>query len=80
VLKKIAALGLTAAIAFSPLAALAQATPEPTPAMSPDAGATDAPKPMKKHKAMKHHTTKHMMKKKKMAEPAQDATPTDAPK
>jgi hypothetical protein len=79
VLKKIAALGLTAAIAFSPLAALAQATPEPTPAMTPDAGATDAPKPMKKHKAMKHHTTKHMMKKKKMAEPAPDATP-DAPK
>jgi len=80
VLKKLAALGLTAAILFAPVAAFAQAaTPEPTPGASPDAASTETPKPMKKHK-MKHHTTKHMMKKKKMAEPAPDATPTEAPK
>ncbi len=75
-LKTFAALGLTAALVFAPLVALAEdATPTPTP--------TETMKPMKHH--MKHHM-KHMMHKKKMKKekmmaPKTDATPApDAPK
>ena len=93
-LKKFAAFGLTAALAFAPMAALAQAAGDttPAPAATPaagDAGAPAmAPKPMKHH----HHSSKHMMKKshhmskhhmmkKKAAAPAGDAAPApDAPK
>ena len=86
-MKKIAALGLTAALVFAPLAAFAQdATPAPTPAAG-DAAPMEKPM-MKKHKMM-HHSSKHMMKHKmmhkkmmkKMDAPAADATPAaDAPK
>jgi len=85
-LKKIAALSLTAALAFAPVAAFAQ---DPTPAPTPAAGdaATDAKPMMKKHHMMKHHMMKkshmmkhHMMKKKADAAPAGDAAPAEAPK
>jgi hypothetical protein len=79
-LKKLAALGLTAALAFAPLHAMAQ-TPSPdAAAATPDAGATPEAKPMKHkmHKSMKHKAMKHKAKKME-ATPSSDATP-DAPK
>ena len=77
-LNKLAALGLTAALAFAPIAALAQDA-TPTPAATPAAGDAAAPAmaPKAKHH---HHAAKHMMKKKAEA-PAGDAAPApDAPK
>ena len=84
-LKKLAALGLTAAIAFAPLSVRAQNAAPDAAAATPDAAAADTPKPMKK---MKHHSAKHMMKKHKKMKmkakeeaPSSDATPAaDAPK
>jgi hypothetical protein len=86
-IKKIAALGLTAALVFAPVAAFAQqdATPAPAPTGDAAAPATDA-KPVKakhhmaKHHTAKHHTAKHHAKKKADAAPAGDAAPADAPK
>ena len=71
-LKKFAAIGVSAAIAFAPLAALAQtdqAAPGAAPASATDQGAM-APKPMKKKP---HHMSSSKMKKpmeKPMAAPA----------
>jgi len=71
-IKKIAAIGITAALAFVPVIASAQdATPAASPMASPMA------KPM-------HHTTHHhhSMKKssKPMAKPMASPSPTDTPK
>jgi hypothetical protein len=87
-MKKIAAIGLIAALAFAPLAAFAQtATPDagPTPSMS---AADKSPTTMMKKKhIMRHMMHKHMMKKhmmhkhmmkKHMMEPTPAAT--EAPK
>ena len=89
-LNKLAALGLTAALAFAPIAALAQdATPTPaaTPAAGDAAAPAMAPKAKHHHHAAKHmmkkshHMAKHHMMKKKMDAPAGDAAPApDAPK
>jgi hypothetical protein len=70
-IKSLAALGLTAALAFTPAIAFAQDA-TPTPAM-------DA-KPMKpmKHKMKAKHVMKKSMKKMKMM-PKPTPTPTDAP-
>ena len=77
-LKKIAALGLSAALALSPLAALAQTDQSAAPGAA--AGENTMPaKPMKS----KHHSKKHMSKKSKSmapAEPAAPAAPAEAPK
>ncbi len=68
-LKKFAAIGVSAAIAFAPLAALAQ-TDTTAPAAAPAAGAdTMAKKPMHKKPMHKKHMSKKM-------EPA----PAEAPK
>ena len=74
-MKKLAALGISAAIVFTPLAAIAQ-----TP--SPDASATHAatsepmkPMKMKKHhKAATHHKAMHKAKK-----PMSTESPTPSP-
>ena len=66
-LKTLAALGLISALAFAPVAALADDTAPAAPAADSTAPATDA-KPMK---PMKHHMMKHHMKK-KMEEPKAD--------
>jgi hypothetical protein len=73
-LKKFAAIGLGAAIALAPLAALAQNDATAAPAAS-DAKPM-AEKPMKKstHKA-KHHASS-----KKMKKPTEPAAPAEAPK
>jgi hypothetical protein len=76
-LKKLAALGLTAALALSPMAALAQATDTTAPAAD---AKPMAEKPMKpKHHMMKKHVMKkHVMKKKMMEK--ETPPPADAPK
>jgi hypothetical protein len=67
-LKTLAAIGVSAAIAFAPLAALAQ-TDQSAPGAAPAAGdqGAMAPKPMKKK--THHHMSSSKMKK-PMAEPA----------
>ncbi|HEY1780530.1 MAG TPA: hypothetical protein VGG79_08880 [Roseiarcus sp.] len=81
--KTLAAIGISAAIALAPLAALAQ-TDTTTPAAGAAPAATDNMAPakdsMKAHK--KHMAKKHMAKKmKKPAEGAMaPAAPADAPK
>ena len=73
--KKIAAIGLGAALVLSPLAALAQA-PAPaagTEGAAPAAGAMPEKAPMKSTKM--HHHKKHMAKK-----PMAPAAPAEAPK
>ena len=63
-MKKLAALGFTAALVFAPVVAFAEDTPAAAAgdAATPAAGDTMA-KPMKhhsmKHHGMKHHSTKH---------------------
>jgi hypothetical protein len=76
-LKTLTAIGISAAIAFAPLAAIAQ-----TDTTAPAAGApaaTDSMAPakdsMKSHKAHKAHKSSAKMKK-----PADDAAPAEAPK
>ena len=79
-MKKFAALGLTAALVFAPIAAFAEDAAPATPAASTDAGAMAKPamKPkMKSHKMKSHKMKSHKMKK-KMA-PAADATPAATP-
>jgi hypothetical protein len=68
-MKKLAALGLTAALAFAPLAAMAQDQNSTAPAGDNAAGApatTGGEGPSatpKKHHATHHHMTKHHMAK-----------------
>jgi hypothetical protein len=87
-MKKFAAFGLVAALAFAPVASFAQtATPDasPTPSMS-EASKSPVEK-TKKHHAMRHmmhkmhrmHHMHHMHAMKKMA-PAATPSPTDTPK
>ncbi len=77
-LKKLAAIGLGAALIFAPVASMAQtSTDTNAPAAAPaDQGTMKAPAP-KKHKMKKHSTKKHMAKK-PAAAPAPAAT--EAPK
>jgi hypothetical protein len=86
-MKKIAALGLTAALAFAPMVAFAPvvAHAEDAAPATPmvDTAAPGAEKPMKKMKShmMKHHSMKKSHKMKKMDAPAADTVPApDAPK
>ena len=84
-LKKLAALGLTAALALSPMAALAQATDTTAPAADAKPMADTMKKPMKpKHHMMKKHVMKkHMMKKKMMKKKMmkkETPPPAEAPK
>jgi len=84
-LKKLAAIGFTAALAFAPVAGFAQATTPPPDqaAPAPGAPAPMAPAPMVHHHhhhhhhhyhhMMKHHHMHHMMKK-------APAAPAEAPK
>jgi hypothetical protein len=80
-MKTLTAIGISAAIVFAPLAAIAQtdAAPAGAPAASdtaaPDAGAMKAAP--KKHKAKKHMAKKM---KKPAADDAAPAAPADAPK
>jgi len=78
-LKKIAAIGLGAALVLSPLAAFAQTdTTAPATGAAPAAG-TDtgaAATPMKKKT---HHSKKHMAKSKKSMAPAAEGGPAPAP-
>ena len=81
-MKKFAALGLTAALAFAPMVVVAHADDAAPAAPMADTAAPGAEKPMKMHK-MKHHMMKKSHKKmmKKMDAPASDAAPApDAPK
>ncbi len=71
-LKTIAALGLGAALALSPLAALAQTDQSAAPAA--------AEKEPMKAKPKHHHMSTHHMAKKKPMEPAAPAAPAEAPK
>ena len=80
-LKTLTAIGIGAAIALAPLAAIAQdQTPAAAPAATDNmAPAKDSMKSTKKHTAKKHH----MAKKEKAAKPADDAAPAapaEAPK
>ena len=76
--KKIAAIGLSAALALSPLAAIAQTDQGTAPAAGTETGAAPA-KPMKStHHHMAKKSTHHM--KKKTMEPAAPAAPAEAPK
>ena len=77
-MKKLAALGITAAIAFTPIAVIAQ-TPTPEESASP-AASSEPMKPMK-HKPMHHKKmmTHHKMHKKAMkpaASPSESPTPS----
>jgi hypothetical protein len=75
--KKITALGLSAALVLSPLAALAQtdttAPAAPGAAAAPDSNAMAPAKP-------KHHAKKHTAKMKKPKPEAAPAAPAEAPK
>jgi hypothetical protein len=85
-LKKLAAIGLGAALILSPVVTMAQTTPAPTE--TPAAGATPAAMPMKpmahkvKHKAKaKHVVKKHVVKKHVVKKPAvKKPAPAEAPK
>jgi hypothetical protein len=74
-IKKLAALGITAALAFTPMVAFAQ---DATPAATPAADASPMAKPMK-HKMMKHKMMKHKMMKHKMMKKEPEASPTPTP-
>ena len=71
-LKKFAAIGLSAAIALLPLAALAQ-TDQAAPAAPMADKDTMAKKPMKKHMSKKHMS-------KKMKKSTEPEAPAEAPK
>src|SRR5450631_1223497 len=75
-IKKFAAFGLCAAIALSPMAALAQAAAPDATAPAADAAKPMAEKPMKSSHKM-HKSTSH--KHKKMKKPMEDKTMTPAP-
>jgi hypothetical protein len=75
-LKKLAAIGLGAALILAPVASMAQTSTDTAPAAAPADQGAPAAAP-KKHK-MKKHTTKKHMAKKPAATPAPAAT--DAPK
>ena len=72
--KTLAAIGISAAIAFAPLAALAQ-TNTTTPAAGAAPAATNSIARPNSMKSTKKHTAKkhHMAKKEKAAKPADDA-------
>jgi hypothetical protein len=75
--KKIAAMGLGAALALSPLAAIAQTDQTTAPA----AGTEAAPaQPMKAKSKPKHHHTTASKSKMKPAPAAAPAAPAEAPK
>jgi hypothetical protein len=78
-MKKLAALGLTAALAFAPMVALAQ---DQTPAATPSSDASPAATPMK-HKAKSHKMKSHKMSTHKkshhMKKPAPEASPAPSP-
>ncbi|MBV8474152.1 MAG: hypothetical protein JO234_12110 [Hyphomicrobiales bacterium] len=80
-LKKLAAIGLGAALILAPVASMAQTSDQNAApaagAPASDQGAMKAPAP-KKHKMKKHSTTKKHSAKKPAAAPAPAAT--DAPK
>jgi hypothetical protein len=81
-LKTLTAIGISAAIVFAPLAAIAQ-TDTTAPAAGAAPAASDAMAPAKDSmKSKKHMAKKHMAK--KMKKPAADdatpAAPADAPK
>jgi hypothetical protein len=82
--KKIAAIGLSAALALSPLAALAQTDQNAAPAAGAPAAGTEnaAPaKPMaKKHKAPKKTSMKSHKKMAPASAPAGGAAPAEQPK
>ena len=83
-IKKFAAFGLCAAIALSPMAALAQAAAPDATAPAADAAKpmADTTKPMKKSKSHKSHmSTSHMSHKKSMKKPMEDKSmaPAEAP-
>jgi hypothetical protein len=80
-LKTLTAIGISAAIVFAPLAAIAQ-TDTTAPAGAPAASDTAAPAADSMKKSTKKHTAKkHMAKKaKKPAEDAAPAAPAEAPK
>ncbi len=61
-LKKLAAIGVSAAIAFAPLAALAQ-TDQAAPGAAPAAGDQGAMAPKPKHHMTHHHMSSSKMKK-----------------
>ena len=73
-LKTLAALGLTTALVFAPVAGFAQTTTPDTTA--PAADAKPAPEaPMKKHTVKKHMAKKHKKAMKKEAAPAAEEAP-----
>ena len=72
-LKTFAAIGLSAALALSPLAALAEDAAAPA---ATEAAAAPAKAPMKAHKSHKAHKAKHHAKAKDKMAPA----PAEAPK
>jgi len=80
-LKTLTAIGISAAIVFAPLAAIAQTDAAPAGA-APAASDTAAPADSMKKAPKKHMAKKHMAK--KMKKPAADdaapAAPADAPK
>jgi hypothetical protein len=77
-LKTLTAIGISAAIVFAPLAAIAQTDAAPAGAAP---AASDAMAPAKDSmKSKKHMAKKHMSKMKKPMEDAAPAAPADAPK
>ena len=81
-LKTLTAIGIGAAIAFAPLAALAQTDTTTAPAAAPAATDNMAPAKDSMKKSTKKHTAKkHTAKKaKKPAEESAPAAPAEAPK
>ena len=75
IMKKFAALGLIASLAFAPVAAFAQAA-TPDASATPAASDTMMEKPMKAKHHMKKMAMKHHMKKMKKMAPAPAATET----
>jgi hypothetical protein len=82
-LKTLTAIGISAAIVFAPLAAIAQTDAAPA-AGAPAASDTAAPDAGAMKKTPKKHTAKKHMAAKKAKKPAADdatpAAPADAPK
>src|SRR5271165_335078 len=82
-LKKFAAIGLSAALALSPLAALAQTDQNAAPAAGAPAAAApadaSAKAPMKSHKAKSHKTKSHKAKKSAAPAAATPAAPAANP-
>jgi hypothetical protein len=81
-MKTLTAIGISAAIVFAPLAAIAQT--DAAPAGAPAASDTAAPDAGAMKKTPKKHTAKKHMAAKKAKKPAADdatpAAPADAPK